>query len=228
MVVAAPPPALRGGADRLRRGNGRGGPRAGRPAGGGTVYPRAVLPAAGGRRRRPPVWLLVGVAAAVLAGVVGAAAWTATQRVAAIDTTKQPTSGAWMGRSVTGQVGVPLRETAFEFTVYRVACGTGGQVAGAAGGRQCQATVGVRNLTPEQQTWHSQLQRAYLPDGNWVSTDETATRVANLGRDVFAQPVAAGTRVVLPLVFTVNGSQPPKQLELRSGVFSAGVRVDVP
>ncbi|WP_319462169.1 hypothetical protein [Micromonospora sp. RTP1Z1] len=203
---------------------------AGDPADGGKLYTRAALPApAGARRRRPPIWLVVGVAAVVLAGVVGAAAWTATQRVAAIDTTKQPTSGAWMGRSVTGTVGVPLRESAFEFTVYRVACAATGQLpAAVSGGRQCQATVGVRNLTPEQQTWHGQLQRAYLAGGNWVSTDETATRVANLGRDVFAQPVAGGSRVVLPLVFTVDGSQPPKQLELRSGVFSAGVRVDVP
>ncbi|MET8835441.1 hypothetical protein ABZV78_16210 [Micromonospora sp. NPDC004540] len=200
---------------------------AGGPADRGTVYPRAAMPAPAGRRRRPPIWLVVGVAAAVLAGVVGAAAWTATQRVAAMDTTKQPTSGAWVGNSVTGALGVPLRETAFEFTVYRLACGAGTLPATTAGGRQCLATVGVRNLTPGEQTWHGQLQRAYLPGGNWVATDESATRVANLGRDVFAQPVAAGSRVLLPLVFTVHGDDPPKQLELRSGVFSAGVRVDV-
>lgn len=193
----------------------------------GTVYPRPALPTPTVRRRRPPVWLTVGVAAAVLAGVVGAAAWTATQRVAAMDTTKQPTSGAWVGSSVTGALGVPLRETAFEFTVYRVSCGAGVVPAAPAGGRPCLATVGVRNLTSEQQTWHGQLQRAYLPSGNWVAADEDATRVANLGRDVFAQPVAAGRRVLLPLVFTVHGAEPPKQLELRSGVFSAGVRVDV-
>ncbi|RQW82139.1 hypothetical protein DKL51_33735, partial [Micromonospora globispora] len=197
------------------------------PAGHGALHPRPAMPAAG-RRRTPPVWLVVGVAAVVLAGVVGAAAWSATQRAAAIDTHKQPTSGAWTGKSVTGAVGVPLREAAFEFTVYRVACGAGAQPTGTANGRQCQATVGVRNLTPEEQTWHGQLQRAYLADGNWVSADESATRLANLGRDIFAQPVAAGSRVVLPLVFTMNGTQPPKQLELRSGVFSAGVRVDVP
>ncbi|GAB3172303.1 hypothetical protein FHX75_15202 [Micromonospora palomenae] len=191
--------------------------------GGGTVYPRPAAPGGSGRRRTPPVWMIVGVAAAILAGVVFAAGWTATQRVAAIDTTKQPTSGAWMGRGATGSVGVPLRENAFEFTVYRVACETAGGT-----GRRCHATVGVRNLTPEQQAWHGELQRAYLPGGNWVSTDEPATRLANLGRDVFAQPVAAGNRVVLPLVFTLNGPQKPKQLELRSGVFSAGVRVDVP
>ncbi|MGY0003599.1 hypothetical protein [Micromonospora sp. I033] len=199
----------------------------GGPADRGTVYPRPAMPATAGRRRRPPIWAVVGVAAAVLAGVVGAAAWTATQRVAAMDTTKQPTSGAWVGTSVTGALGVPLRETAFEFTVYRLACGAGTLPASPSGGRQCLATVGVRNLTPGEQTWHGQLQRAYLPGGNWVATDESATRVANLGRDVFAQPVAAGSRVLLPLVFTVHGDDPPKQLELRSGVFSAGVRVDV-
>ncbi|MGC4890741.1 hypothetical protein [Micromonospora sp. DT227] len=203
------------------------GPGVGGPAGRGTVYPRPALPTPTVRRRRPPVWLTVGVAAAVLAGVIGAAAWTATQRVAAMDTTKQPTSGAWVGSSVTGALGVPLRETAFEFTVYRVSCGAGVVPAAPAGGRPCLATVGVRNLTSEQQTWHGQLQRAYLPSGNWVAADEDATRVANLGRDVFAQPVAAGRRVLLPLVFTVHGAEPPKQLELRSGVFSAGVRVDV-
>jgi hypothetical protein len=60
-----------------------------------------------------------------------------------------------------------------------------------------------------------------------VAADEDATRSANLGQDVFARPVAAGSRVLLPLVFTVHGTDPPKQLELRSGVFSAGVRVDV-
>ncbi|MFG2054827.1 hypothetical protein ACGFI9_12420 [Micromonospora sp. NPDC048930] len=202
-----------------------GGP--GGPADRGAIYPRPAMPAVTGRRRTPPIWMVVGVAAAVLAGVVGAAAWTATQRVAAIDTAKQPTSGAWTGKTVSGTVGTPLREAAFEFTVYRMACGTSDLPVLKPGGRQCLATVGVRNLTSEEQTWHGQLQRAYLAGGNWVAADEDATRVANLGRDVFAKPVAAGSRVILPLVFPMHGTDPPKQLELRSGVFSAGVRVDV-
>ncbi|MFC0508450.1 hypothetical protein [Micromonospora costi] len=197
-----------------------GDPRQGR----GTIYPRPSSPSVVTRRRRPPVWLMVGLALVLLAGVAGLAGWTATRRVAEIDTDKQPTSGAWRGTGVTGAVGVPLRETAFEFTVYRVACSG----AATASRRQCQATVGVRNLTPEHQAWHGELQRAYLPGGRWVTVDEPATRSANLGRDVFAQPVAAGSRVVLPLVFSTDGREPPKQLELRSGVFSAGVRVDVP
>ncbi|MCM0678548.1 hypothetical protein NCC78_28320, partial [Micromonospora phytophila] len=174
------------------------------------------------RRRTPSVWLIVPVAVLVLTGTVGTVAWTATREVAAIDTDSQPTSGAWIGQGVNGAVGEPLREAAFEFTVYRVACEPGRRA------RRCEATVGVRNVTGERQTWHGPLQRAYLPDGNFVSADEQATRAANQGRDVFAQPMAAGSRMVLPLVFTVDGRARPKQLELRSGVFSAGVRVDVP
>ncbi|MFI7518430.1 hypothetical protein OG994_18130 [Micromonospora globbae] len=195
-------------------------PRQGR----GTVYPRPAAPRSAARRRTPPVWLLVSGAAAVVVGVVGVAGWTATRQVTSVDTDSRPTSGAWHGTSASGVVGVPLRESAFEFTVYRMACSP----AGAASRRQCQATVGVRNLTAEHQAWHGELQRAYLPGGRWVTTDVPATRMANLGRDVFAQPLAAGSRTVLPLVFTVDGREPPEQLELRSGVFSAGVRVDVP
>ncbi|RKN49384.1 hypothetical protein [Micromonospora endolithica] len=188
----------------------------------GTVYPRPAVPEVTRRRRRPSTWLLVPAAALVLAGTVGTATWTATRRVAAVDTDSQPTTGAWIGRGVAGGVGEPLRESAFEFTVYRVTCQPGQDA------RRCEATVGVRNVSPERQSWHGRLQRAYLPDGNFVSTDEQATRSANQGRDVFAEPMAAGSRMVLPLVFTVHGEQPPQQLELRSGVFSAGVRVDVP
>lgn len=207
----------------------------GAEGGRGTVYPRPAAPSPVRRRRTPPVWMLVGAAVVVLAGVVGTAGWTATRQVAAIDTQKQPTSGAWVGTAVAGSLGVPLRESAFEFTVYRMTCGAPGTAgkangggAAPANGRRCEATVGVRNVTGEHQPWHSELQRAYLPGGRWVSTDESATRTANLGRDVFADPMAAGTRMVLPLVFTVDGRDPPQQLELRSGVFSAGVRVQMP
>ncbi|WP_341719495.1 hypothetical protein QQG74_07080 [Micromonospora sp. FIMYZ51] len=188
----------------------------------GRVYPRPATPRPPASRRTPPIWLIVPVAATVLIATIGIAAWTATRRVTAIDTDSQPTNGAWKGTGVSGRLGVPLREDAFEFTVYRMICEPGQQL------RQCQATVGVRNVTPEHQSWHGKLQRAYLPNGNWVTTDEPATRRANQGRDVFAEPMAAGSRMVLPLVFTVDGRAAPERLELRSGVFSAGVRVDMP
>lgn len=186
----------------------------------GTVYPRPATPTI--RRRRPPVWLAVSGALLALGGLVGAAGWTATVKVNAANASRQPTGGAWIGRTTVGTVGTGLREDAFEFTVYRMTC----QPTPTA--RRCQTTVGVRNMTPHSQTWYSQQQRAYLPDGNWVSVDDSATRAANQGRDVFAAPVPAQGRLLLPLVFTIANGKTPKQLELRSGVFSAGVRVDLP
>ncbi|MEH1014525.1 hypothetical protein V6U90_15620 [Micromonospora sp. CPCC 206060] len=187
----------------------------------GTVYPIASVPRPASRRRRPPVWLVVATAAALLAGVIGAGAWVATTRVSAMHAGPQPTSGAWVGQATVGAVGSTLREAAFEFTVYRLACPPNGVR------RQCEAIIGVRNLTSEKQPWHGQLQRAYLPGGTWVGVDETATRIANQGRDVFDTPVPAGGRLLAPLVFTVDGPHQPSQLELRSGVFSAGVRINL-
>ncbi|MGW0434039.1 hypothetical protein ACWDV4_16055 [Micromonospora sp. NPDC003197] len=184
----------------------------------GTLYPRPATPS-GRARRRPPTWVAVSLAGAILAGVIAGAVWTATGQVSAIQTDRQPSNGAWVGQTQTGQVGTALRESAFEFTVYRVAC--------PAGSDRCQATVGLRNVSPKEQSWHGALQRAYLPDGEWVTTDEAATRSANEGRDLFAAPVPAGGRLLAPLVFNTSGRAAPTQIELRSAVFSAGVRVDV-
>lgn len=184
----------------------------------GTLYPRPAAPRVVARRK-PPVWLVVGVAAAILAGVGAAVAWTATARVSAIQTDRQPTSGAWVGKGAVGPVGAALRDSAFEFTVYRVSCPPAA--------KRCQATVGLRNVTQQEQQSYGSLQRAYLPDGNWVITDEAATRTANGDRDPFEAPVPAGGRLLLPLVFTMSGPEPPTQLELRGAVFSAGVRVSL-
>ncbi|HEY0698998.1 MAG TPA: hypothetical protein VGD43_14455, partial [Micromonospora sp.] len=87
--------------------------------------PRPATPAWRTRDLRPPGWLVIGVAAAVLAGVVVVVSWATTARVAAIGTARQPSSGAWLGHGTTGPVGAPLRESAFEFTVYRVSCASG-------------------------------------------------------------------------------------------------------
>jgi hypothetical protein len=189
----------------------------------GTLYPRPAAPRLVLRRRRPPVWLVVSAAAVILGGVVFAATWTATSRVSAIRADRQPTSGAWVGPGSVGPVGAPLRESAFEFTVYRLACPPSGTSAV----HQCRATVGLHNITPKSQPWYGALQRAYQPGGTWVPTDEAATRTANGGRDLFADPVPPGARRLFPLVFTLSESEPPTQIELRSAVFSAGVRVNV-
>jgi|GEM_PF-1496137 hypothetical protein len=182
--------------------------------------PRTSPPIRGIRRPRPPAWVAVGIAALLAVALATGTAWTGTSRVNAISDGQQPSSGAWVGRTVAGPVGTSLRESAFEFTVYRLDCPPGPAA--------CQAIVGVRNLTDRSQPWYGQLQRAYLPGGDWVSADVPATRIANAGTDPFAAPVPAGERMIVPLVFGSTGSTPPTRIELRSAVFSAGVSVDVP
>lgn len=196
---------------------------------------RPVVPATGGppgmyrsglaqwgvRRRDPPPWLVVGLAAVLLAGTLAGAGWIGATRVTAIQPNAQSTSGAWVGQGAAGKLGSTLREAAFEFTVYRLAC----QPGRASAARQCLATVGVRNLANTEQPWYGGLQRAYLPSGSWVSADEGATRAANNGRDLFADPIPAGERRLVALAFTVPGGTPPARIELRSAVFSAGVSV---
>ncbi|MFY1690648.1 hypothetical protein [Plantactinospora sp. WMMB782] len=172
------------------------------------------------RRPRPPAWAAVGFAALLAVALAGLTAWTGSSQVSAINGDRQPSSGAWIGKTVAGPLGTGLRESAFEFTVYRLVCPP------APGG--CQAILGVRNLTDKSQQWHGTLQRAYLPSGDWVGADLPATQVANAGRDPFAEPVPAGQRMITPLVFASTGAAEPTRIELRSAVFSAGVSVDVP
>ncbi|MGI5144924.1 hypothetical protein ACQEVC_00755 [Plantactinospora sp. CA-294935] len=172
------------------------------------------------RRPRPPAWAAVGSAALLAVALAALTAWTGSSQVSAINGNRQPSSGAWVGKTVAGPVGTSLRESAFEFTVYRLVCPP------APGG--CQAILGVRNLTDKSQQWHGTLQRAYLPNGDWVGADVAATQIANAGKDPFAEPVPAGQRMIMPLVFASTGAVEPTRIELRSAVFSAGVSVDVP
>lgn len=195
----------------------------GDPAGGPLWGPRrasAAPPTQRNRRAGPPILLLVVLAAAILVGAATVLARTASGRVTEVSGNRRPSSGAWVGDTTTGPVGAALRDSAFEFTVYRVTCPP-------ASGR-CEATVGLRNISGHDQPWHGALQRAYLPDGNWVTVDETATMAANAGQDLFGTPVPAGQRRLFPLVFAVPGTDQPTRIELRSEVFSAGVSVDVP
>lgn len=194
---------------------------------------RPAAPPGPPRRFRPPTWAAVAMAAVLAAGLAAIVIATASTQVTAMSADQQPSAGAWVGQTVTGQVGTPLRDSAFEFTVYRLACPDRSATIDPAdgpdpGAAQCQVTLGLRNVSGRSQHWDGALQRAYLPGGDWVTVDETATLAANAGRDHFAHPIPPDERLVFPLVFTLPGPQTPTRIELRSEVFSAGVSVDVP
>jgi hypothetical protein len=197
--------------------------------GSSTAPPRPAVPARRRRRTGPPIWVVVGLAVVIVALVATAAAWTATAKVSAIDTGKQPTSGAWVGRTSTGAIGATMRDATFEFTVYRVNCGDAVQLPAGPrpSGHRCLATISARNVSKENQLWYGESQRAYAQTGNWVTTDMGATKALNGGRDIFAEPVPPSERMLFPIVFTMNGPNPPTRIELRGAVFSAGVSIAV-
>ncbi|HEX5596048.1 MAG TPA: hypothetical protein VFX61_08550 [Micromonosporaceae bacterium] len=172
-------------------------------------------------RRSPPTWRVVTAAALMLFVTIGLIMWIGVTRVVALEPHAESTRGAWLGTATTGEIGRTLRDSAFEFTVYRLSCGPGEQ----ASQRRCVTMIGLRNVSDASQPWYAGMQRAYLPDGAWVTTDEAATRAANGGHDIFAHPIPAGGQLLAPLVFTVNGTETPAKIELRSAVFSAGVTV---
>ncbi|MEV1287258.1 hypothetical protein [Micromonospora sp. NPDC049679] len=195
---------------------------AGRPPIGPTTRnpARALAPPPAPRRRRPPAFLVFALGIVLLAA--GSAIGTQATVLGAHATgiVGKQRNGGWIGEPAAGPVGAVLHEAAFEVTVYRIACQESGRAA-----RRCLATIGLHNVSNNKQLWYAPLQRAYLPTGNWVSTDEAATREVNGGRDFFAEPVASGQRLLFPLVFTVTSDLLPNRIELRSGVFNAGVTV---
>jgi len=188
------------------------------PAGRRIRLPRTADPPPR-RRWRPSTPMVSGFLALLLFGLGVTGIRITTYGAEVLDGANRVPSG-WIGTPNTGGVGTLLHETAFEFAVYRLACAPSGPDL-----RRCVATVGLHNHSDAEQLWYGPLQRAYLPTGDWIGVDEAATREANGGRDLFAEPVPADTRLLVPLAFTVASELLPSRLELRSGAFSAGVTV---
>jgi hypothetical protein len=162
---------------------------------------------------------VVGSAAFLLFGTLSGLLWIGGHQAMSLAPNAQSTTGAWMGTTVTGRLGTPVRDAAFEFTVYRLACSPDGA------SQRCVANVGLQNVSNASQPWYAGMQRAYLSSGTWVTGDDTATRAVNGNQDIFAHPIPPGGRLLAPLVFTIPGDTTLSRIELRSAVFSAGVSI---
>jgi hypothetical protein len=171
--------------------------------------------------RRPATWKVVSSAAFLFFGTVTALGWISGSQMMALAPSAESTSGAWVGTARTGRIGTPIRDAAFEFTVYRLACEPDAEP----GRQRCVANIGLHNVSDASQRWYAGMQRAYLPSGTWITADEAATRAANGNQDIFAYPIPAGGRLLAPLVFTLPVGATPTKIELRSAVFSAGVAI---
>lgn len=165
-------------------------------------------------RRGPPLWTVFALAVVLLAIGAAAAAAATVPRLASATGVSAPSPPGWIGPRPDGVVGEELREDTFAFTTYRVVCD----------GNRCAADVGVTNPTGAPAPWYPAMQRVTYGDA-FVPVDEPATLEAN-GRDVFADPVAPGEQRFVRLWFALPPGVPAEVLELRSGAFANGVRVD--
>jgi hypothetical protein len=89
------------------------------------------------------------------------------------------------------------------------------------------AVVGALNRSSAEERWYAVLQRLATSDGGRVPVDEAATAAANGGRDVFAGALQPGGKLLAQLVFAVPAGQAATALELRSGAFAEGARVEI-
>jgi len=186
---------------------------------GGASPDQGLVGRGGEGTRRPPTWVAVVLAVAMVLGLgIAAVAVGGSKLAAAADSGPGNTEG-WVGPVAEGPIGTALRENAFEFTAYRFGCEPA-----QGGGDTCTAVVGLTNPESAPERWHPQMQRLRA-GGARVQADAAATRVANGGRDVFADLVAPGHRVLAQLVWTVPDGATPTAIELRSGAFAQGATV---
>jgi hypothetical protein len=168
-------------------------------------------------RRGPPAWTVFALALMLLVGGGTAVATATVPRLAAIAGVQPTSEDGWIGAVPTGGVGEELRENAFAFTAYRIACSVGRP-------SRCTADVGVHNPTAAADRWYPSMQRVRYGD-DFVAVDEAATLESN-GRDVFAEPLGPGEHRLARLSFVLPNRARGDVLELRSGAFAGGVRVD--
>ncbi|SNS95681.1 hypothetical protein SAMN05421812_102505 [Asanoa hainanensis] len=184
-------------------------------------WPRAARRVAAlSDKGRAGVAVLTAIVLLVGLGVLAAALAVPRLAATAAGAQRTPASG-WLGPVVTGALGTPLRENAFEFTAYSFTCAPAG------GGQRCTAVVGMTNHSAAPEYWHPSLQRLAVAGEAPVSTDVMATRALNGGRDVFDAPVVPGHRLLAQLSWSLPAAADPTTLELHSGAFAQGVRIRV-
>jgi hypothetical protein len=183
---------------------------------------RRPVPAAASARRGPPTWTAVVLSALLLLGLGAGATAVTTARFTAPAGRPNDRDG-WLGAVSQGVVGQSVREIAFAFTAYRIVCTPPNDAAAA---HRCVAVVGVTNPNAQPERWYPAMQRLETGDGGRVPVDEAATAVAN-GTDVFADPLPAGGTLLTQLMFALPPGAAAARLELHSGAFSEGVRIQI-
>ncbi|SNS59978.1 protein of unknown function [Asanoa hainanensis] len=119
----------------------------------------------------------------------------------------------------------PARDGRFEFTIFKVACGTTRVGGEDALGVYCLVDLSVRNIGSRAQLFDGSSQKAFDRDGTEFSHDGAAGQYANGGTDVFLRDIDPGSELRGKLVFDVPKGTKLATVELHGSAFSGGVTV---
>ncbi|MEH1126485.1 DUF4352 domain-containing protein [Micromonospora sp. CPCC 206061] len=126
-------------------------------------------------------------------------------------------------------LGTPVRDGKFEFVVSKVECGksqVGSSALGAqAQGQFCLATMSIKNIGDQAQTFDSSSQFAYDASDRKHSADGAASLYANQNNEAFINEINPGNQVNAVVVFDVPKDAQLQRLELHDSPFSGGVTV---
>lgn len=140
------------------------------------------------------------------------------------------TTGAG-GKPATANIGQPVRDGKFEFTVQKIKCGVsqiGTSVLGErAQGQFCLVTLKVTNIGKQAQTFDGSNQFAYGSGGAKYDADTTADLYVNKAADTFLNDINPGNSVTGVIVFDIPKTAKLAKLELHDSPFSGGVLVVV-
>ena len=128
-----------------------------------------------------------------------------------------------------------MRDGKFEFVVSSVKCGvpTVGPTVGpgidsvTAQGQFCIATMTVRNIGSEAQTFDSDWQYAYNVAGTKFDVNGSASLAAHSGTQSFLQQINPGNQITVKVVYDVPRGTTITRLELHDSILSGGVDVTV-
>jgi hypothetical protein len=174
------------------------------------------------KRRRWP-WT---AAAFVLATVLG---WVGLLAVLGPDMAENAPGAAKAADSPTGQLGRPIRDSMFEFTVAGLDCTkttVGADFAvGVARGTYCMVTLSVQNTGTQAQPFDESSQKVYDDKGTAYSHDTDAEFIVNSDTPAWFEQIGPGSRVTGKLVFDVPEPARLSVIELHDSPNSGGVKV---
>ncbi|WP_213013550.1 DUF4352 domain-containing protein, partial [Paractinoplanes toevensis] len=131
--------------------------------------------------------------------------------------------------AVAGQLGKPIVDGKFQFTVTGMRCGldqVGSEpVSDRAQGEFCLVSITVKNTAGTAETFLDSSQQATDASGNVYSVDSGAGIFANGESSVFLEQINPGNSVKGKLVFDVPVGTKLTSVVLHESMFTAGVKI---